>query len=192
MLGERQVAAPLMARRAAHGAVGPSHRRFQPGAGVGVQLAGLRPGRQHRLLPPGQLGHEALVLGFALVAPAASRPGQHGAVRRERGRNVAPGGHSLHGRAAAFLVAPRVDQGTGAEQTRRALDGFNIHIGHPAQFRRFADPVAPILRERGLVRADYESSTLRGNLGIPVPQNRYTRARREAADDPAAAVPAAG
>jgi hypothetical protein len=39
--------------------------------------------------------------------------------------------------------------------------------------------VVPILRERGLVRAEYESSTLRGNLGLPVPENRYTAARRE-------------
>jgi FMN-dependent oxidoreductase (nitrilotriacetate monooxygenase family) len=59
----------------------------------------------------------------------------------------------------------------------RALDGYNIHIGHPSQFRRFTGEVVPILRERGLVRAEYESSTLRGNLGLPVPQNRYTAAR---------------
>ena len=63
----------------------------------------------------------------------------------------------------------------------RALDGYNIHIGHPAQFRRFLDEVMPILHERGLVRAEYESTTLRGNLGILVPENRYTRARREGA-----------
>ena len=73
----------------------------------------------------------------------------------------------------------------------RALDGYNIHIGHPAQFRRFLDDVVPILRERGLVRAGYESATLRGNLGIPVPENRYTRARREgAAGGPPEAAPA--
>ena len=48
-----------------------------------------------------------------------------------------------------------------------------------------------ILRERGLVRAEYEASTLRGNLGLPVPENRYTRAR-EAADDPVTVVPVAG
>jgi FMN-dependent oxidoreductase (nitrilotriacetate monooxygenase family) len=74
----------------------------------------------------------------------------------------------------------------------RALDGYNIHIGHPAQFRRFTDEVVPILRERGLVRTEYESSTLRGNLGIPVPENRYTQARRDAAGQPAAAVAVAG
>jgi hypothetical protein len=61
----------------------------------------------------------------------------------------------------------------------RALDGYNIHIGHPSQFRRFTGEVVPILRERGLVRAEYESSTLRGHLGLPVPENRYTAARRE-------------
>ena len=43
MLGERQVAAPLMAQRAAHGALGLAHRRFQPGEGVGIHFAGLGP-----------------------------------------------------------------------------------------------------------------------------------------------------
>jgi hypothetical protein len=66
----------------------------------------------------------------------------------------------------------------------RALDGYNIHIGHPAQFRRFTEDVLPILRERGLLRTEYESGTLRGNLGIPVPENRYTRARRVAGNEP--------
>jgi len=54
----------------------------------------------------------------------------------------------------------------------RALDGYNIHIGHPSQFRRFTGEVVPILREHGLVRTEYESATLRGNLGLPVPENR--------------------
>jgi len=66
----------------------------------------------------------------------------------------------------------------------RALDGYNIHIGHPSQFRRFTGEVVPILRERGLVRAEYDSGTLRGNLGLPVPENRYTAAReREEAEE---------
>jgi hypothetical protein len=90
-----------------------------------------------------------------------------------------------------FLSAPKPTPFVGSPQTvadilqrwftERALDGANIHISHPAQFRRFTDEVVPILRERGVVRAEYESGTLRGNLGIPVPENRYTRAR-EAAD----------
>src|SRR6202034_2730042 len=52
----------------------------------------------------------------------------------------------------------------------RALDGYNIHVEHPAQFRGFVDDVLPILRARGLLRRECEADTLRGNLGIPVPE----------------------
>ena len=51
---------------------------------------------------------------------------------------------------------------------------------------RFTGEVVPILRERGPVRAEYGSGTLRGNLGLPVPENRYTAARareREEAEE---------
>jgi len=54
----------------------------------------------------------------------------------------------------------------------RALDGLNVHAGHPSQFRRFTGEVVPILQERGLFRTDYEATTLRGNLGIDIPTNR--------------------
>jgi FMN-dependent oxidoreductase (nitrilotriacetate monooxygenase family) len=54
----------------------------------------------------------------------------------------------------------------------RALDGLNIHLGHPDQFDRFTGEVVPILQERGVFRRDYEHSTLRGHLGLPIPTNR--------------------
>jgi FMN-dependent oxidoreductase (nitrilotriacetate monooxygenase family) len=54
----------------------------------------------------------------------------------------------------------------------RALDGLNIHLGHPDQFDRFTSEVVPILQERGVFRHDYEHSTLRGHLGLPIPANR--------------------
>ncbi|AMM22057.1 monooxygenase [Frondihabitans sp. PAMC 28766] len=57
------------------------------------------------------------------------------------------------------------------------VDGFNVHVEHPAQFRRFVAEVVPLLQDRGVFRRDYDSSTLRGNLGIPVPVNRHTAAR---------------
>ena len=63
----------------------------------------------------------------------------------------------------------------------RALDGLNVGVGHPSQWRRFREEVVPILQERGIVRTEYESATLRGNLGLPVPGNRYTKARAEEA-----------
>jgi FMN-dependent oxidoreductase (nitrilotriacetate monooxygenase family) len=60
----------------------------------------------------------------------------------------------------------------------RALDGLNVHVSVPSQFARFTDEVLPILRERGVVRSDYEASTLRGNLGLPIPENVHTVTRR--------------
>jgi len=60
----------------------------------------------------------------------------------------------------------------------RACDGFNITVDHPAGFRRFVEEVVPLLQERGVFRADYDSTLLRGHLGLPVPANRHTTARQ--------------
>jgi FMN-dependent oxidoreductase (nitrilotriacetate monooxygenase family) len=59
----------------------------------------------------------------------------------------------------------------------RACDGINIGVDHPANFQRVVDEVIPILQERGVYRADYDATTLRGHLGLPVPVNRHTAAR---------------
>ncbi len=115
MLGERQVAAPLMAQRAAHGALRLAYRRFQPGEGAGIQLAGLRLSGKPQRPSHCQFGHETLVLAFALFAPAASRPGQHRAVRRQRGRQAAPCGHASTVRQRFLRLVPRDDQ----EERRR-------------------------------------------------------------------------
>ena len=37
--------------------------------------------------------------------------------------------------------------------------------------------VIPELQRRGLFRTEYESKTFRGNLGVPIPQNRFTKNR---------------
>jgi FMN-dependent oxidoreductase (nitrilotriacetate monooxygenase family) len=60
------------------------------------------------------------------------------------------------------------------------FDGINISVNVPSEFARFTDEVVPILRERGVVRREYEATTLRGNLGLPVPENRYTAAENSA------------
>jgi FMN-dependent oxidoreductase (nitrilotriacetate monooxygenase family) len=62
-----------------------------------------------------------------------------------------------------------------------AIDGLNIHVTVPSAFARFTDEVLPVLRERGLFRSAYESDTLRGNLGLPVPRNVHTVLRDRAA-----------
>ena len=36
----------------------------------------------------------------------------------------------------------------------------------------------PELQRRGIFRTEYEGKTLRENLGLKVPENRYTRAAR--------------
>ncbi len=61
-----------------------------------------------------------------------------------------------------------------------AVDGFNFRISNPEDFEVFVSQVLPILRERGVIRRDYEHDTLRGHLGLPIPVNRHTSARRAA------------
>lgn len=64
------------------------------------------------------------------------------------------------------------------------VDGYNIHVGHPEQFDRFVGEVVPILVDRGVFRREYESDTLRGNLGLQVPANRYEARRAAEAGQP--------
>ena len=57
-----------------------------------------------------------------------------------------------------------------------AADGFMMSSSVlPDGFNDFVDEVLPILKERGLFRTEYESKTLRGNLGLPVPRNRFAK-----------------
>jgi len=62
-----------------------------------------------------------------------------------------------------------------------AVDGFNFRISNPEDFEVFVSRVLPILRERGVIRREYEHDTLRGHLGLPIPVNRHTAARRASA-----------
>ena len=55
-----------------------------------------------------------------------------------------------------------------------AADGFNIMPPIlPTGLTDFVDEVVPILRRRGLYRSDYAGPTLRENLGLERPQNRF-------------------
>jgi FMN-dependent oxidoreductase (nitrilotriacetate monooxygenase family) len=57
--------------------------------------------------------------------------------------------------------------------TGRAADGFNLNFDvYPDGLSLFADHVVPELRRRGLFRHEYDATTLRGHLGLPVPQQR--------------------
>src|SRR5712692_5103085 len=65
-----------------------------------------------------------------------------------------------------------------------AADGFMISSAVlPDGLYDFIDHVLPILQERGVFRTEYEADTLRGNLGLPKPANRYAiTARPETAN----------
>lgn len=54
-------------------------------------------------------------------------------------------------------------------------DGFIVGSATPQGLEDFVELVVPILQERGLFREEYEADTLRGNLGLPIPENRYTK-----------------
>jgi alkanesulfonate monooxygenase len=55
-----------------------------------------------------------------------------------------------------------------------ACDGFNIMFPWvPGGLDDFVDRVVPELQRRDLFRREYEGKTLRENLGLPRPENRF-------------------
>jgi FMN-dependent oxidoreductase (nitrilotriacetate monooxygenase family) len=64
-----------------------------------------------------------------------------------------------------------------------ACDGFNIMFPWvPGGLDEFVDRVVPELQRRGLFRREYEGKTLRDNLGLPRPENRFFAKRTPVAD----------
>jgi alkanesulfonate monooxygenase len=58
--------------------------------------------------------------------------------------------------------------------TTDASDGFTIQFPYlPGGLEDFCDKVVPELQRRGIYRREYEGKTLRENLGLPRPENRY-------------------
>jgi FMN-dependent oxidoreductase (nitrilotriacetate monooxygenase family) len=62
----------------------------------------------------------------------------------------------------------------------RGADGFVTFESLPGQLEVFVEKVVPILQARGIYRKDYDGHTLRGNLGLDVPVNRYALAAKAA------------
>ncbi|MGP3988892.1 LLM class flavin-dependent oxidoreductase [Streptomyces sp. 3N207] len=90
--------------------------------------------------------------------------------------------HRLAGARGHRVVAGTPEQ--IADEIQRwfeqgAADGFNIMPPWlTGGFDLFAGHVVPILRERGLFRAEYTSTTLRDHYGLSRPASRYTRQNR--------------
>ena len=58
-----------------------------------------------------------------------------------------------------------------------AADGYNLTFADAiGSLDLFVDEVVPQLQRRGVFRTDYQGQTLRENLGIPRPQNRFALA----------------
>ena len=108
----------------------------------------------------------------------ASKSGRERAIelaRRERMtvRQLAQrlGGHG----GLAMLGTPKMIADQMEEWlVNRASDGFTLQFPYlPAGLDDFIDRVVPELQRRGLFRREYEGNTLRENLGLPRPENRF-------------------
>ncbi|WP_313738834.1 LLM class flavin-dependent oxidoreductase [Pseudomonas sp.] len=101
----------------------------------------------------------------------AQRIARHAADRGLSLREAVEFGRQM--RPGAFVGSAETVAATMGEWFEaRALDGFNLYIGHPEQFRRFTQEVIPLLQARGLYRTEYEGTTLRESLGLTVPTHR--------------------
>ncbi len=57
---------------------------------------------------------------------------------------------------------------------KEGSDGFTVQFPYmPGGLEDFCDKVVPELQARGLFRREYEGKTLRENLGLPRPENRF-------------------
>ncbi len=78
------------------------------------------------------------------------------------------GGLSMVG--TAKTIADKMEEYFDA----KACDGFNIMFPWvPGGLDEFVDHVVPELQRRGVFRKEYEGKTLRENLGLPRPPNRF-------------------
>mgnify|MGYP001157859056 FL=1 len=89
-------------------------------------------------------------------------------VRQLAGRLGGYGGLAMVGTPA--MIADQMEQWLMQD----ACDGFNVMFPYlPGGLDDFVDHVVPELQRRGLFRREYEGTTLRENLGLPRPVNRF-------------------
>jgi FMN-dependent oxidoreductase (nitrilotriacetate monooxygenase family) len=104
---------------------------------------------------------------YTLIVELARR--EHLTVRQLIGRLGGGRGHRT------FAGTPEQVAATIEEWcTHGAADGFNVMPAVlPAGLELFAAHVVPILQRRGLMRTEYEGSTLREHYGLARPPSRY-------------------
>jgi FMN-dependent oxidoreductase (nitrilotriacetate monooxygenase family) len=108
----------------------------------------------------------------------ASKSGRERAIRLAKRENLTVrqlaqrlGGYS----GAAMVGTPETIADEMEEWLEtRGSDGFTVMFSHlPGGLDDFCDRVVPELQRRGLFRRAYEGATLRENLGLPRPANRF-------------------
>jgi N-acetyl-S-(2-succino)cysteine monooxygenase len=105
-------------------------------------------------------------IGRAIIAMAAAE----GLTVRQTYRRILPQMAGNLFKGSARQVADVMEEWF----TTKACDGFMIAAPVvPTGLERFIRLVVPELRRRGLFRAEYEGRTLRDNLGLPRPGNRF-------------------
>src|SRR5437660_811249 len=186
---------PDVKRRAEQVGRSPDHIKILPGAlvVVGETAAEARDKRAllDSLVHPDSgiasltiaLGHDAS--GFDLDGPLpeipesnASKSGRERVIERARRDNLTVrqlaqiagsyGGLALVG--TPKMIADQMEEWLDSN----ACDGFNIMFPYvPGGLDDFVDEVVPELQRRGLFRREYEGKTLRENLGLPRPENRF-------------------
>jgi alkanesulfonate monooxygenase len=111
--------------------------------------------------------------GRAAAIALAEREGL--TVRQLAQRGAGYGGLTMAG--TPQTIADEMEEWLG----REACDGFNIMFPFiPAGLEDFVNKVVPELQRRGLYRREYEGATLRENLGLPRPENRFFAQRKAA------------
>jgi FMN-dependent oxidoreductase (nitrilotriacetate monooxygenase family) len=112
----------------------------------------------------------------------ASKSGRERVIERARRDNLTVrqlaqiagsyGGLALVGTAAA--IADQMEEWLYSD----ACDGFNIMFPYvPGGLDDFVEKVVPELQRLGLFRREYTGKTLRENLGLPRPENRFFTSR---------------
>ena len=174
----------------------PDHLKILPGAFVvvGDTVAEARAKKRHldSLVHPDsgiaslsvRLGHD--VSGFDLDGPLpeipesnASKSGRERLVDLTRRENMTVRQLAQYVGGAFGTLEMIGTPATIADQMAEWLasegsDGFNVMFPYlPEGLDDFVDRVVPELQRRGLFRRDYEGATLRENLGLPRPANRF-------------------
>jgi FMN-dependent oxidoreductase (nitrilotriacetate monooxygenase family) len=174
----------------------PEHIKILPGCLVVVGDSDEEARKKRALLdslvhPDSGLASLSIALGcdasqFDLDAPLpdeipesnASKSGRERVIARARRDNLTVrqlaqiagsyGGLAMIG--TPRTIADRMEEWLYGE----ACDGFNIMFPWvPGGLDDFVERVVPELQRRGLFRREYEGKTLRENLGLPRPENRF-------------------